>query len=53
MNQKDVDVMLERHRRELAMIDESLAAEQARQMDIMRTKMKARNAKLATDKATR
>lgn len=33
MNQKDVDVMLARHKRELEAIDEALAAEQKRQMD--------------------
>jgi len=45
--------MLARHRRELAAIDESLSTEQARQMEIMREKMKTRNAKLAADKAER
>lgn len=33
MNQKDVDIMLARHRKELESIEETLAAEQKRQMD--------------------
>lgn len=53
MNQKDVDAMLSRHKRELDAIDDSLAQEQARQMDMMRNKMKTRNAKLAGEKAER
>lgn len=53
MNQKDVDAMLMRHKKELASIDEALAIEQARQMDAMREKMKTRNARLARDKAER
>lgn len=36
MNQKDVDVMLARHKRELEAIEEALAAEQQRQMDQMK-----------------
>jgi len=53
MNQKDVDVMLARHKRELEAIEEALAAEQKRQMDQMKEQMKSRNAKLAKDKALR
>jgi hypothetical protein len=36
MNQKDVDAMLARHKRELEAIEEALAAEQQRQMDQMK-----------------
>lgn len=53
MNQKDVDAMLTRHRRELEAVDQALAAEQSRQMDQMRDKLKNRNQKLAADKALR
>jgi chlorite dismutase len=53
MNQKDVDVMLARHKRELEAIEEALAAEQKRQMDQMKEQMKSRNAKLASEKALR
>lgn len=53
MNQKDVDAMLARHKRELEAIEEALAAEQARQMDQMKEQMKSRNAKLASEKALR
>lgn len=53
MNQKDVDIMIARHRKELDEIDKSIALEQARQMESMRNKMKTRNAKLAKDKAQR
>lgn len=35
MNQKDVDAMMQRHRRELAAIDSALAEEQKRQMGNM------------------
>ena len=36
MNQKDVDVMLARHKKELEAIETALAAEQKRQMDQMK-----------------
>jgi len=53
MNQKDVDAMMQRHRRELAAIDSALAEEQKRQMANMKDQMKNRNQKLAQDKAIR
>lgn len=53
MNQKDVDAMMQRHRRELAAIDSALAEEQKRQMANMKEQMKSRNQKLAQDKAIR
>lgn len=53
MNQKDVDVMLARHKKELEAIETALAAEQKRQMDQMKEQMKSRNAKLAGEKALR
>jgi hypothetical protein len=43
MNQKDVDAMMQRHRRELAAIDSALAEEQKRQMANMKEQMKNRN----------
>lgn len=53
MNKRDVDEILARHRKELAAIDETLALEQARQMEMMREKMKVRNAELAKTKGLR
>lgn len=53
MNQKDVDAMMQRHRRELAAIDQALQEEQKRQMANMQNQMKSRNAKMASEKAIR
>lgn len=44
MNQKDVDQMLDRHKRDLSSMDEVLQDEQARQMEKMRERMKNRTA---------
>ena len=44
MNQKDVDQMLDRHKRDLSSMDEVLQEEQARQMEKMRDRMKNRTA---------
>jgi len=49
MNQKDVDQMLERHKRDLTAMDEVLQEEQSRQMEIMRERMKNRNAAKAKE----
>lgn len=53
MNQKDVDEMLARHRRELEAIETALAMEQKRQMEFMQNQMKVRNQQLNKDRAIR
>jgi hypothetical protein len=53
MNQKDVDQMLERHKRDLSSMDEVLVEEQARQMEKMREQMKQRTAKRARENVVR
>lgn len=53
MNQKDVDQMLERHKRDLSSMDEVLVEEQARQMEKMRERMKNRTAARARENVTR
>lgn len=49
MNQKDVDTMLEKHKKDLAAMDEVLSEEQTRQMEKMRLRMKGRNAAKARE----
>lgn len=53
MNQKDVDQMLDRHKRDLSQMDEVLVEEQARQMEQMRERMKKRTAAKAREQVTR
>lgn len=53
MNQKDVDQMLDRHKRDLASMDEVLVEEQARQMEKMRERMKTRTAAKAREQVVR
>lgn len=53
MNQKDVDQMLERHKKDLSAMDEVLVEEQARQMDKMRDRLKNRNANRAREQVVR
>lgn len=53
MNQKDVDQMLDRHKRDLASMDEVLVEEQARQMEKMRERMKSRTAAKAKEQVIR
>ncbi|MFO0005021.1 MAG: hypothetical protein ACK559_28220 [bacterium] len=45
--------MLERHKRDLTAMDEVLQEEQSRQMEIMRERMKNRNAAKAKENALR
>lgn len=44
MNQKDVDAMISKHKRELEQMDDALKKEQSRQLELMRERMKGRNA---------
>lgn len=53
MNQKDVDAMLSKHKRELEQMDDALNTEQMRQLQLMRNRMKGRNAQLSQDKIVR
>ena len=53
MTQKDVDEMLEKHKKELAAMDEVLEEEQARQLERMRERMKNRTAARAKENVAR
>lgn len=53
MNQKDVDQMLDRHKRDLSNMDGVLQEEQARQMEQMRARMKNRTAARAKEQVVR
>jgi len=53
MNQKDVDQMLDRHKKDLKAMDEVLVEEQARQMEKMRDRLKNRNANRAREQVVR
>lgn len=53
MNKKDVDQMLDKHKRELVQMDSVLEGEKSRQMDRMRDRLKARNEKAAKAKVER
>lgn len=53
MNQKDVDAMLDRHKRDLKAMDDVLVEEQNRQMETMRERMKGRNAAKAREQVVR
>lgn len=50
MNKEDVDVLLAKHKRQLLQMDEALRREQERQMALMRTNQKNKNADLAKEK---
>ena len=50
MNKKDVDALLERHKKQLTSMEEALAKEQERQMARMKEKLKGRNKDNAKDK---
>ena len=50
MNKKDVDALLERHKKQLSAMDDALAKEQERQMSRMREKLKNRNKDNAKEK---
>lgn len=53
MTQKDVDAMLDKHKRDLASMDEVLQEEQSRQLEKMRERMKNRTAARAKVEVTR
>ncbi len=53
MNQKDVDAMLDRHKRDLKAMDDALFEEQSRQMVTMRERMKGRNEAKAREQVVR
>ena len=53
MTQKDVDLMLEKHKKELSSMDEVLEEEQARQLERMRERMKNRTAARAKENVAR
>lgn len=50
MNKKDVDALLDRHKKQLTSMEEALAKEQERQMARMKEKLKGRNKDNAKDK---
>lgn len=50
MNKEDVDALLAKHKRQLLQMDEALRREQERQMALMRSNQKNKNADLAKDK---
>ena len=50
MNKEDVDVLLAKHKRQLLQMDEALRREQERQMALMRTNQKNKNADLVKEK---
>lgn len=53
MNKEDVDALLAKHKRQLLQMDEALRREQERQMELMRTNQKNKNADLAKEKMLR
>lgn len=53
MNQKDVDQLLGKHKRDLQVMDEVLKSEQDRQMESMRVRMRGRNANRAREQVVR
>lgn len=50
MNKKDVDALLERHKKQIAAMDEALEGEQARQMAKMKERLAGRNKDNAKEK---
>lgn len=53
MNKADVDAMLEKHKRQLMMMDEALRVEQERQMKMMREKKAGKGKEFARAKLER